>query len=121
LARDPKEQANMVSSIIPGAAGTNVLGADTRYARPAQPQRREDAAGGDKVELTGAAINSARDSVRAGMAQVHEALAAGHDAQATLVKALDLAKAGDEASLADTLKAYNQRIEAAIERGASMR
>ena len=90
----------------------------SRFARPAQPQRREDAADGDRVELTGAAIGAARDSVRAGMAQVHEALAAGHDAQATLVKVLDLAKSGDKASLADTLKAYNQRIDAAIDRGA---
>ncbi len=108
----------MVSSIVPGATGANTLGVDTRFARPAQPQRREDAADGDRVELTGAAIGAARDSVRAGMAQVHEALAAGHDAQATLVKVLDLAKSGDKASLADTLKAYNQRIDAAIDRGA---
>ncbi|MEZ5959400.1 MAG: hypothetical protein R3C30_03095 [Hyphomonadaceae bacterium] len=108
----------MVSSIVPGASGQHTLGVHTRYARPAQPQRRDDAAQGDKVELSGAAIAGARESVREGMAQVHEALAAGHDAQAMLVKAQALAKSGDEAGLADLLSAFGQRIDAAIGRGA---
>jgi hypothetical protein len=58
--------------------------------------------------------------VRAGMSQVHEALAAGHDAQAMLVKVQALAKSGDQSALTDTLNAFNQRIEAAIGRGASV-
>ena len=107
----------MVSSIVPGA-GANTLGVDTRFARSAQPQRRDDAAQGDKVELSGAAINTARESVRAGMGQVHEALAAGHDAQAMLVKLQELAKTGDQAGLAELLSAFGQRVDAAIGRGA---
>jgi hypothetical protein len=110
----------MVSSIVPGATGANVLAVDTRYARPAQSQRREDAAQGDTVELSGAAISAARESVRAGMSQVHEALAAGHDAQAMLVKVQALAKAGDQAGLSETLAAFTQRVETAIGRGASV-
>jgi len=108
----------MVSSIVPGASGQQSLGVDTRYARPAQPQRRDDATQGDKVELSGAAIAGARESVRAGMSQVHEALAAGHDAQAMLVKAQALAKSGDQAGLTDLLSAFEQRINSGIGRGA---
>jgi hypothetical protein len=108
----------MVSSIVPGASGQQTLGVDTRYARPAQPQRRDDAVQGDKVELSGAAIADARASVRAGMSQVHEALAAGHDAQAMLVKAQALAKSGDTAALTDLFAGFGQRIDAAIGRGA---
>lgn len=110
----------MVSSIVPGASGQQTLGADTRYARPAQPQRREDSAQGDMVELSGAAINSARESVRAGMSQVHEALAAGHDAQAMLVKLQALAKSGDRAGVTDLLSAFEQRINSAIGRGTAV-
>lgn len=110
----------MVSSIVPSATGANVLGADARYARPAQPQRREDAARGDTVELSGAAITAARESVRAGMSQVHEALAAGHDAQALLVKVQTLAKSGDQAGLTEALNAFSQRVETAVGRGASV-
>lgn len=108
----------MVSSIVPGASGQQTLGVDTRYARPAQPQRRDDAVQGDKIELSGAAIADARASVRAGMSQVHEALAAGHDAQAMLVKAQALAKSGDTAALTDLFAGFGQRIDAAIGRGA---
>lgn len=108
----------MVSSIVPGANGAQSLGVDARFTRPAQPQRNDSAAQGDKVELSSAAISSARESVRVGMSQVHEALAAGHDAQAMLVKVQTQAKAGDQAGLADTLAAFGQRIDAAIGRGA---
>lgn len=110
----------MVSSIVPGATSANALGVDTRFSRAAQPQRREDAVQGDQVELSAAAISSARESVRAGMAQVHEALAAGHDAQAMLVKLQSLAKSGDQAALTDALKSFSERVEAAINRGASV-
>lgn len=110
----------MVSSIVPGATSANALGVDTRFSRAAQPQRREDAVQGDQVELSAAAISSARESVRAGMAQVHEALAAGHDAQAMLVKLQSLAKSGDQAALTDALKSFSERVEAAINRGANV-
>jgi hypothetical protein len=49
---------------------------------------------------------------------VHEALAAGQDAQALLVKVQDFARSGDQAGLSDALEAFNDRIRAAIERGA---
>ena len=107
----------MVSSIVPGASA-NTLGIDTRLARTAQPQRRDEAVQGDKVELSASAINTARESVRAGMSQVHEALAAGHDAQAMLVKLQALAKSGDQAGLAELLSSFGQRVDAAIGRGA---
>lgn len=108
----------MVSSIVPGASNTNTLGVDTRFSRTAQPQRREEAVGGDKVELSSAAISGARESVRSAMAQVHEALAAGHDAQSMLVKLQSLAKSGDQAGVTDLLSAFSQRIDSAIGRGA---
>jgi hypothetical protein len=110
----------MVSSIVPGATGANTLGVDTRYARAGQPQRRDEPANADRVELSAAAINTARESVRAGMAQVHEAMAAGHDAQAMLVKVQGLAKSGDQAGLTETLSAFSARMNAAIDRGASV-
>ncbi|MEZ5995128.1 MAG: hypothetical protein R3C25_05185 [Hyphomonadaceae bacterium] len=109
-----------MSSIVPGAAGANALGVDTRLARGASPQRREEAGQGDRVDLSGAALNAVRESVRAGMAQVHEALAAGHDAQAMLVKLQGLARAGDRAGFAETLAGFSQRLEAAIARGATV-
>jgi len=108
----------MVSSIVPGANNAHTLGVETRFARTAQTQRSDTAAQGDTVELSGAAIADARESVRAGMSQVHEALAAGHDAQAMLVKIQALAKSGDQAGLTDAIAAFGQRIDAAIGRGA---
>ncbi|MGD9967272.1 MAG: hypothetical protein AB7T59_12170 [Hyphomonadaceae bacterium] len=110
----------MVSSIVPGATGANALGVDTRYARAAQPQRREEPANADKIELSSAAIGAARESVLAGMAQVHEALAAGHDAQAMLVRVQGLARSGDQARLSETLAAFDARVSAAIDRGAAV-
>lgn len=107
----------MVSSIVPGTSAST-LGVDTRFARATQPQRRDDAVQGDKVELSAAAINTARESVRSGMGQVHEALAAGQDAQAMLVKLQELAKNGDQAGLAELLSSFGQRVDAAIGRGA---
>jgi hypothetical protein len=108
----------MVSSIVPGATGANTLGVDTRFARTTQPQRRDEPANADKVELSQAALNVARESVRTGMAQVHEALAAGHDAQAMLVAVQGFARSGDQAGLSTALGAFNDRIGAAINRGA---
>jgi hypothetical protein len=112
----------MVSSIVPGTAGAGALGVDPRYARstPAAPGRREDAAAlGDRVELTGAALNAARDSVRDGLMQVHQALAVGHDAQAMLVKLQAMARNGaSQAELDALLSGYGQRVEAVIAGGA---
>ena len=105
----------MVSSIVPGASNTN---AGRRHAfRTAQPQRREDAVAGDKVELSSAAISGAR-SVRSAMAQVHEALAAGHDAQAMLVKPQIAHQERRSAGVTDLLSAFAQRVDSAIGRGA---
>jgi hypothetical protein len=108
----------MVSSIVPGANGAHTLGVDTRFQRTGQTQQRTDETAGDKVELSSAALSNARESVRASMAQVHEALAAGHDAQAMLVKLQALSKSGDQAGVTDLLSAFGQRIDSAIKRGA---
>lgn len=108
----------MVSSIVPGANGQNAFPVDTRHQRSAPALQRGAANAGDKVELSGAAMAGARESVRAAMSQVHEALAAGHDAQATLVSLQAFAKNGDQAALTDALAAFEQRINAAIGRGA---
>jgi hypothetical protein len=108
----------MVSSIVPGANGAHTLGVDTRFQRTGQTQQRTDETAGDKVELSSAALSNARESVRASMAQVHEALAAGHDAQAMLVKLQALSKSGDQAGVTDLLSAFGQRIDSAIGRGA---
>jgi len=112
----------MVSSILPGATGAAALGVDSRFARTnVTPQRREDAALGDRVELTGASLSAAGESVRAGIAQLHEALSAGHDAQALLVQVQGLARnGGSQAELDAALTAYTARVEAALQRGASI-
>lgn len=112
----------MVSSITPGAAGATALGVDQRMARSngAAPQRRELAAQGDSVELSGASLAASRDSVRAGLAHVQQALAIGHDAQAMLVQMQAAAKSGSQADLDAALSAFTQRLEAAIARGATL-
>lgn len=113
----------MVSSILPGAAGANALGVDTRFTRaPAQgAPRREDAVQTDRVEVTGAALAAARESVREGLAQIHQALAVGHDAQSMLVKVQELARnGGAQAELAETLEAYAQRADGAVAAGAGV-
>lgn len=110
----------MVSSIHPGAAGLSSLG-DTRYAKPqAQPRREDAAVQNDRVDLSTSAIAAARDSVRDGLAQVHQALALGQDAQAVLVKAQELARGGPsaQAELSALLSDFSQRVEAAIASGA---
>jgi hypothetical protein len=112
----------MVSSIVPGATSAQTLGVDQRFARPApQAQRRDEAsAQGDRVELSGAAIAAARESVRAGIAHVQEALALGHEAQAMLVQVQAAAKSGSQADLDAALSAFAKRLEAAMARGASL-
>lgn len=112
----------MVSSITPGAAGAAALGGDQRLARTnVTPQRREGpAVAGDSVELSRASITSARDSVRNGIAQVQEALALGHEAQAMLVQVNAATKSGSQADLQSALSAFAERLEAAIARGATL-
>jgi hypothetical protein len=113
----------MVTSIVPGTSGANALGVDTRYARNAQaPERRENApATGDRVELSGAALAGARESVRAGIAQVQEVLALGHEAMAMLVKAQATARGeGSQADLDAALQSFAERLEAAVSRGAAL-
>jgi hypothetical protein len=111
----------MVSSIVPGAAGAGALGVDTRFAQrsaAAQTEQREQAANADRVELSGASLATARESVRQGVAQIQEALALGHEAMSMLLKAQSAARG--EASQADldaALKTFADRIEAALARG----
>lgn len=115
----------MVSSIVPGAAGAGALGVDTRLARPqahAQAER-QDKALNDRVDVSGpAAWSAARESVRAGLAEVHQALAIGHEAQSMLVQVQALARQ-DGASQADLdalLRSYMDRVDAALADGASL-
>lgn len=112
----------MVSSIVPGAAGANALGAENRFSRPAQtPERREQAQQGDRVELSGAALAGARESVRAGITQVQEALALGHEAMSMLLKVQAVARGeGSQADLDAVLSNFAQRLEAALERGSGL-
>ncbi|MGE3931252.1 MAG: hypothetical protein AB7G05_13905 [Hyphomonadaceae bacterium] len=111
----------MVSSIIPGAAGAQALGVDERFVRnngQSGGAPREEARVADRVEL-----NAARDSVRSGLAQVHLALAAGHDAQATLVRMQGVAQGGEsnaQAQLDELLSGLQARIEAAVAQGATL-
>lgn len=111
----------MVSSILPGTTGAGALGVDTRNLRPmtpAQQRRDEPNVQGDRVELSAASLAAARESVRAGVAEVHEALALGHEAQAMLVKVQALAKSGDQGELDATLAQYAAKLDAAEARGA---
>lgn len=110
----------MVTSITPGATSANPLGVDTRFARQqASGAARgvENAVLGDRVEVSGASIAAARESVREGLNQVHQALAVGHDAQAMLVAARG---AASQADLDAILGAYQQRVDGAIAQGASL-
>jgi hypothetical protein len=111
----------MVSSIVPGAVGAGALGVDARLSRaPAQTQQANaDAAKNDRVEVGGAASwAAARDSVRAGLEQVHQALAAGHEAQSMLVQAQALARGdGEQSDLAQLMRAYAERLDAILGQG----
>ena len=111
----------MVSSIVPGTTGANTLGVDTRFARSQQPngaaRNAEAAVLGDRVEVSGASIAAARESVRDGLNQVHQALAVGHDAQAMLVAARG---ATSQADLDAILGAYQQRVDGAIAQGGTL-
>ena len=117
----------MVSSIVPGAAGASALGVDPRYARAQNgltPQAaNEGGQQGDSVQIGDAAQwSAARDSVRKGLAQLGEALAAGRDVYALLNKVSTLAQTPDssQADLNDTLDALQRRVEDAVAQGASV-
>lgn len=110
----------MVTSIVPGATSANPLGVDARFARqqPNGSARGVDSAMlGDRVEVSGASIAAARESVRDGLNQVHQALAVGHDAQAMLVAARGAVSQSD---LDAILGAYQQRVDGAIAQGATL-
>ncbi|GAN00264.1 flagellin protein FlaA [alpha proteobacterium U9-1i] len=113
----------MVSSILPGATGANALGVDTRFTRTT-PLKRDDAAPaqtGDRVEISAASWSSSRESVRAGLEQVHLALAIGHDAQGMLLKVQELARnGGSQEELDALLQGFSQRLQAAIDQGAKL-
>lgn len=113
----------MVSSIIPGTAGANALGVDQRYARagqaPAQ-QRDEAVRQGDRVEVSAASLSAVRESVRAALADVHQTLALGHEAQTMLVQAQALARSGDadaQAQLDAVLAQFASRVDAVVGQG----
>ncbi len=107
----------MVSSIIPGA--TNNLGAlgveprSTRTPGQLQSANQDTAKTGDRVEVGGAAAwAAARDSVRSGLGQVHQALAAGHEAQSMLAQAQALSRSGGtQEDLAALMRNYAERLD----------
>jgi hypothetical protein len=71
--------------------------------------------------MSGAALAAARESVRAGVAQLHEALAAGHEAQAMLTRVQALARSADpdaQTALEAALGHFARQVEAAVARGA---
>lgn len=115
----------MVSNIVPGATGANVLGVDPRLSRaaPHAPQQRGEARQGDRVEVSAASLALARESVRSGVAQLHETLALGQDAQALLLKVQTLARGGEadaQSQLDAALGDYARRVDAAVARGARL-
>jgi hypothetical protein len=113
----------MVSSIVPGATGAGALGVDTRYARAPQTpaEQRESAANSDRVELSGASLASARESVREGVAHLQEALALGREAMSMLLKAQGVARGeAGQAELDDALKGFSERLDAAVARGSRL-
>ena len=112
----------MVSSITPGATGANAFGVEQRLAHLGQ---RAGEAGvprqGDRIDA--AVWSGARDSVRGGLALVHEALAVGHEAQSLLLQVRELARTGGDdaqAKLDSLLTGFSQRLEAAVARGARL-
>jgi len=111
----------MVSSIVPGAIGAGSLGVDARLTRaPATPQaNNNDAAKTDRVEVGGAAAwAAARESVKSGLAQVHQALAVGHEAQSMLAQAQALARSGGgQEDLAALMRTYAERLDAILGQG----
>jgi hypothetical protein len=113
----------MVSSIVPGAAGAGALGVDQRFQRTpandAAAGAEQAPAQGDRVDVSGgASLALVRESVRAAVVQVQQALALGQDAQSMLVQIQNLVRdGGSQADLQATLSAFKQRVEAVIGQG----
>lgn len=109
----------MVSSIVPGTAGANALGVDTRFNRhhAAGAQTNDNATSmGDRVDVSGpAAWAAARDSVDMGLSQLDAAMAAGRDAQNMLLAAQSTGSQGDLDAL---LQNYQSGINNTIAGGA---
>lgn len=113
----------MVSSILPGTTGASALGVDTRYTRqsPQSAAPKRDDVLGDRVELSASSLGAARESVRSGLSQLHQALVAGQDAQSMLLQIQDIARnGGGQAQLDALLAGYSKRIEGAAEGGAAI-
>lgn len=108
----------MVSSVNPNAS-VNVRSVEVRMQRPGAPELSAEGRSADHIELT-ASLNAARESVRAGVTQLHQALALGHDAQATLVKAQSLVRDGaaGQGELTALLAQYQARFDALVAQGA---
>src|SRR5262245_23415100 len=112
----------MVSSIIPGAAGANALGVDLRYARTQTglaPQTPSNQSRGDSVEIGDSAQwAAARESVRWGLVQLGEALAAGRDVYGLLSRVVGVAQAPDAdgaaGDLNDAMAKLQKRVDAAL-------
>lgn len=112
----------MVSSIVPGATGNvGTLGVEPRLTRtPGQLQlANSETAKTDRVDVGGAAAwASARESVRAGLSQVHQALAVGHEAQSMLAQAQGLARSGgSQEDLAALMRNYAERLDSILGQG----
>jgi broad specificity phosphatase PhoE len=124
----------MVSSIIPGAANPAAqgsLGVEPRVnARPGGLAQRPDEAGAPRLDEVAvgdtAAWAAARESVRAGLEQVHAALDVGRAGQTLLARIDELAEAYEEdpeaaeADLAAALANFAERVETAIGEGARL-
>ncbi len=110
----------MVTSILPGTAGVGALGVDNPFGRGPgiNPGPSADTRPRDRVELSGGALAAVRESVRAGMAQAHTALAIGHDAQSMLVNLQALLRSGgSQAEAEGLLSAFAKRVEDSIAQG----
>jgi hypothetical protein len=116
----------MVSSINPGATGVNALGVDPRFSRPSSPQaRNQDVAGaaGDRVDVSGpAAWSAARESVRTGLAQMHETMVLAQEAQSMIVAAQAMARTDGAAQedLKSLLDRFAERVDASVSNGTQM-
>ena len=117
----------MVNSINPGATSVGALGADQRYTRTTTNTSQQNlarSAVNDTVDLGDAAQwSAARESVRNGLAQVHQALAIGTEAQATLLQVRELATSGDadaKEKLATLLATFAAKVQSAIGDGSTL-
>lgn len=108
----------MVSSVTPNA-GVSLRSVDQRAQRPMSAETPVDSGGADRVDVT-VSLNAARESVRNGVAQLHLAMALGHDAQATLVRAQSLLRegAGAQPDLTTLLADYQARLDVLLTAGA---